>query len=446
MTGETEFSKRGPEDIKDELRTKFIRDRMVSGKVAKRRRGEWASGENSVAYGLELYQDGEKSLLRVDPEKIERVKKLFASFTRSAGFTNFAQLARETGIPYDSIEYILSNEIYIGYHCPKRIVDPKRTEYRQDGTIRYQRRNLIPLEERERIKMLERAPISERTFAEAQRLLALRKSMKVKVKQGVDDPFLYRGLIRCAECDRKLITLSYTNKSANNFKAEYYVCQGAHGARTTKATWRIKPGTCRTRRIRREALEPLLDRMIADRLASPKFLEKVIEADAEARQESSEEKLKKLGEEIEELERSIKRTRMLYVRGKLSVEGFDEIDRELQLELRAAKVAFEKTRPNLARITPESWKHIARRLRNWTKLDPKEKRALLAAIAPTFEAAGYPSKRYHETKVRVKGLRLNLSGGTDSAGEIRVDAEEDDPNRVRVGLQVEPSETEGGSL
>lgn len=409
----------------------IFRERMVSAKKAKFRRGEWASGKNSVPYGLEVFEDGKRRLLRTDRKKIGRVQDLFHLFIQGGGLTSFAELARQTGIAYDSIDYILRNEIYTGFHVPRKTADRERNAYWEsgprEGEIRYQRRKIIPAEERERIKVLDQAPISETLFAEAQRLLALRKEMNIKVREGVADPYLYRGLLRCAECGRKLITLSYTNKRANNFKAEYYVCQGAHGSRTAARTWRIKSGSCPTRRMRREVLEPMLDEIVSSRLTDPKFLAKVIEAYSEAIQNYSEERIQSLTEEIEEITHSIDRNQTLFVRGKISQQQFDKLDEQLQQELKASKIALEKTRPNPNLMTPERWVPIAKQFKRWIRLEQKQKRMLLASVAPTIEAAGYPGKKYHETRIKIKTLRFNLNGdaGKDGSGEIKEEVGDD---------------------
>jgi hypothetical protein len=240
--------------------------------------------------------------------------------------------------------------------------------------------------------------------------------MRVKVVEGRPDPFLYRGFLRCAECHRRLITVAYTNKGQNNFHAEYYVCQGAHGARSKVGTWIIKNGTCPTRRIRREALEPLLDSVIADRLADPKFLSKIIEAQQEA-DETLDQKVEGLTHEIEEALRSIDRNQELFARGKVTQAAFDRLDSKLQLELGASRAALAKARPNYSKLTPETWRPIALKFKRWHKLERAQKRILLAAIAPTFEAAGYAGKGYHDTTIKVKGFRLNLAGDSGSQEE-----------------------------
>jgi hypothetical protein len=95
-----------------------------------------------------------------------------------------------------------------------------------------------------------------------------------------------RGFLRCAECGRRLSTISYS-QGENKYKAQYYVCGGARGVWSKKAIARVKSGTCATRRMRREVLESMLDEIVAKRLANPEFLAKLIEAQAEADEDGS---------------------------------------------------------------------------------------------------------------------------------------------------------------
>jgi DNA invertase Pin-like site-specific DNA recombinase len=403
--------------------------RMTGGKFSKRRSGEWASGRKSVAFGLELYKDGKADKLRPGAE-IEKVIELFETFVTSGGFISFGELATKTRIPYKAVTYILKNEIYTGYHVPKKTAGSpkgkKMNVLREDGSLRYQRRIIIPVEERERIKMFDNPPISEALFAQAQRLLALREEMRLKTREDRgDDPFVYRGLLRCAECGRKMITVAYTNKSAHHYEAQYYVCQGAHGARTAKGTWRVKCGTCPTRRIRREKLEEIIDDKVVQRLANPKLIDELAKGLSEHSQADTLERLKRLDEEIEELLRSQARLEDAVVRGKISPEGFDRNDKELKLELQAARAAREKIRPNLSRMTPEMWVPIARKFKLWKRLVNNEKRMILASLGSHFEVAGYPGKKYHETIIKVKGFRLSLGGqGDNKSAELSADLDD----------------------
>jgi site-specific DNA recombinase len=419
--------------IFSEYELSVIRARTLSGKLEKRQRGEWASGRNSLPYGLEL---DETSRLILDP-KIEHVKDLFDAFIEGGGFTSFAELSRKTGIPYDSIEYILQNEIYTGYHVPKRKADPKRNVYNLDGSLRYQRRLMIPVEERERIKMLDDAPISEKQFAQVQRLLSLRREMRVKVKQGIDDPYLYRGLLRCNVCERKLITVSYRNKRAN-FEAQYYVCQGAHGSyRMSGRAPKIESGSCPTRRIRREKLEEHLEEIIATQLAGEKLgatIARTAEA-LKAKEGEAQIRIEHLKTEIDRLERKLTRLVDLHLDEQISSKDFLERKNQIELDLRASRLALEKTRPDLARITPEMWKPLAKKLLGWRKLDQATKRRYLTALGLNFYVAGHPGTKYHQTIISVPKFSLNVGGkGEDGAGEIIAETGEDSGRRGLVPI------------
>jgi DNA invertase Pin-like site-specific DNA recombinase len=395
----------------------IIRERLVGGKNAKRDRGEWHCGRNTVSIGLKVVREGNRNVLRIDPKTIGRVKRLFEMFI--SGQTSFSVLSKETGIRYTSVKDVLTNPIYTGYHEPKKKVRQDGTVYREDGTIRYQKRKAIPVGERIRIKMLEEEPpITEAVFRQAQKLLTLKRSMAVRFRQTPDkDPFLYRGFLRCAECGERLITVSYSNKP-QNFFAEYYVCQAAHGARKPNGTWKIKNGTCKTRRMRREMLEPVLDDLIVQRFANPKFLVDLVAAQADESEDDAAVQVERLNLEIEEARRSLERNQDLYIRGKIDIVKFDRMNSELETELRASQIALGKIRPNLDKISPEMWKPLARQFKMWKTYKPARKRALLSAIAPIFQAAGYAGKKYHETIVKVKGFRLNLTGATEESSDL----------------------------
>jgi DNA invertase Pin-like site-specific DNA recombinase len=387
----------------------IIRDRMLGGKKAKRRRGEWVAGPNSVAFGLKLVKDGKINRLQVDDASIHRVQHLFQLFI--SGVTSFGKLARETGISYYSIPYILENEIYAGVHVPRKTVDPNRNVYRDDGSLRYQRRLVVPVTERERIQVLDNPPISPEVFAQAQWLLKLKREMRWKRTQETEDLYIYRGFLRCAECGMRLTTVKYLNKQANNFRADYYVCRAAHGAARANGTWQIKPASCKTRRIRREVLEPMLDDLVVRRFANPNFLLELIEAHSVAETQAAVTKtIERLHLEIEEADRAIERNQEMYIRGKISQAVFDKNDHNLQLEKRTSEVELAKLRPNVEQITPEMWVPIARQFQRWPKVAPQQKKVLLAAIAPIFIVGGYAGEKYHDTVVKVKGCHVNLTG------------------------------------
>lgn len=409
----------------------LIRNRMLDGKKAKRRRGEWVAGSNAVPYGLQLIEDEKAHHLAVDPSTIGRVQQLFDLFT--AGETSFGALHRQTGISYDRIPYMLANPIYTGYHVPRRVVDPEGNVFRNDGTLRYQRRVVIPEEEREHIRMLDESPVSEEQFAMAQRLLALKREMRWKQKETATVDFAYRGLLRCADCGRNMLAIKYSNRKANNFTARYYVCRGAHGTMRGDGSWAVKNGTCTTKRIRAEVLEPMLDNIIADRFANPDFLRDLIEADVDDRQGPVQEKIEGLERQIAEADRAIERNQQMYLRGMVDWEKFEENQKQIQAEKKASQQALSSVRPNLESITPEMWVPMARQFQRWRRMKFEQKRALLMAIAPVFSVAGRAGKKYHETVVKVTGCQINLTGETVEVSTEGASEEDDGGELVSVG-------------
>ncbi len=391
---------------------KLIRDRMLGGKLSKRNRGEWSSGRGTVPYGLKVVNDGQRNLLAVDEAKIGRVIELFDLFV--SGITHYGELHRRTGIPYDTIPYILSNEIYTGWHVPKRTADSRRNEYWKEGEragqLRYQRRVIIPENERVRIRMLENPPISEQVFGVTQNLLQLKRDMHWK-RGHVNtpaDPFAYRGFLRCA-CGANISTIKYQNRRANNFYAEYYHCLDAHDHR--RPNRKIKPATCTMRRMRREAAEAILDELVQAKFGDEELLINLMKAHENAENaESSKQKIERLQMEIAGAERAIERIGELYARGSITIEIFDRQRQKFDLEKRASEATLAATRPNLEFISPKMWAPYARQFKRWHKLEPRQKRELLAAIAPTFEVSSTKGVKYHETVITIKGCRVNLTG------------------------------------
>ena len=405
----------------DEREIHVITRRLIESRWAKLKRGLWHCGANSVPLGLELYRpDGEKgkpNRLRVGKkEDIDKVIRLFNEFIDRGPGTSFAELSNLTGINYKSIESTLTNRLYIGEHEPRKTVGiPKGHETKNkewaDGTLRYQRRVPIPIEKRIRVKMFDNPPISEAIFEQAQKLLRLRKEMRVKVRSGVDDPYLLRGFLRCAECGRRIVTLTHSQKRRASH--DYYVCSAAIGARRADRTWRIDYGTCRTRRMRREAVEAAIEARIRQQIADPKFLAKMIAAQTEDERGNIEERMEQLRSQIAATERTIKRNYDAWMREMVDEETYQEMKEQLKLELAEKKAALEKATPNLAHITEEMWTAIARQFVRWAKpsktgkqLSQADKRKILATLGMVFEIAGYQGPKYHETEIVVKRFSL----------------------------------------
>jgi DNA invertase Pin-like site-specific DNA recombinase len=400
----------------------LIRDRMVGGKRAKRSRGEWVAGSNCVPFGFKLVIDDRKfKRLVVDHSSIGKVQRLFKYFI--GGTTNYADLARKTGLSLYSIPYMLRNEVYAGVHVVKRVVDPKGNVYNDDGRLRYSRRKLIPVEEQERIQILENPPIAPEVFAAAQLILKSKVESRCRQTRKLDDPFTYRGLLRCAECGRTITT--YRRKASNYISAlgyatknnaqEYYVCRGVMGA---KGAWdkdagihsrSLSAGSCMTRKLQREELEKLLDRVVESYLANKKFFATLMETYANKNNDSDEARETQLHAEIAAAERAISRNQDMYMRERIDLETFDRNDDRLKTEMALAKKELRRLSTSTGtQLSEEKWIEASKIFQTWHKQSPTRKRVLLSTIAPIIEVAGYGGERYRDTVLKVKAFHLNL--------------------------------------
>lgn len=400
----------------------LIRDRMVTGKKAKRSRGEWVSGPSSIPFGFKLVIDDRKfKRLIVDHSSIGKVQRLFKYFI--GGTTSYSDLARKTGISLYAIPYMLRNEIYAGMNVVRRAVDPKLNVYNDDGKLRYQVRKPIPTEEQERIRILDNPPISPEMFAAAQLLLKAKIDSRCRESKKLDDPFTYRGFLRCAECGRMLTTYrrkaavygSRNGTSIKNNAQEYYVCRGVLG---TKGAWDQEAGThgkslpmgsCMTRKLRREEVEKLLDRVVESYLANKNFFATLMDMYANKSDDSDEAKEMQLHAEIAAAERAISRNQDMYMRERIDLEIFDRNDDRLKAELALAKKELRRLATSMGtQISQEKWIEASRIFQTWHKQSPARKKVLLSTIAPIIEVAGYGGERYRDTVLKVKAFHLNL--------------------------------------
>jgi DNA invertase Pin-like site-specific DNA recombinase len=389
----------------------LIRERTTSGRRAKRTAGAWVCGENAVPYGFKLTKDKLGNRLEVDPATIGRVERLFALFV--GGVSNYADLARETGIGYHRIRYMLSNPIYTGYHVVRRVADPTGNVYHSDGRLRYQKRVLLPPEAQERIRVLEEAPVDKETFEQAQKLLSLKKELRWgRPNTGRVDPYVYRGFLKCAVCGATVKTVMYTNKGAG-FTAEYYVCHNAFGSRNRWSGGGFEvstaSGSCPTRRMRREILEPMLDAVVMEKLANPKFLPAMLEKKHQAmKRRDVKVDIERLEAEIGRLEGRIARSQEMYMDGHVSKAAYQVNYEKLTGELAKVQQKLAKLVPSTPELDLGNLSRMAEPLLQWKWMSSEDKRCLLATMMTVFLVSGKKGKGYHSVDIEIEGLYLNF--------------------------------------
>jgi DNA invertase Pin-like site-specific DNA recombinase len=398
----------------DGLERAKILERTLGGKKAKRSRGEFVGGPNSIPVGMRIEQaaNGVRRYA-IDPETIGKVKRLFNLFV--GGETSWKTLAAETGIGYYSIKRVLADPIYTGVRVIRNTVDSKKNEYRPNGTLKFQRRVRLSEADQERIPVFDNPPISQELFDQVQALLRVKTERRSTVRAGKEDPFIYRGYLHCAECGNPVDAIHWSDKRPNRrAKSDYYLCRSKH---TKHGRWKPERGAfeevasypCQSVRIRMEVLHPLLDKIIAEHLGSKEFFLHAAEIHnkrlAAKQKDGTDEK--ELLAEITSKQRSIERLLDLHVDGKISLEVFDKKNLPLQAELAALNKALAVVKKVTPDITPERMMYFAKMFKGWPHLSTQEKRLALASLDPIFKVAGHRKDRQTEVKVEVLLLKFH---------------------------------------
>jgi len=218
--------------------------KMWSAKEHRRRTGGFAQNQNCLPFGV-TFSDGRWSYTP-DAERIREAFRLFLS-----GEISYATIARKVGVLANSLPWMLKNPIYTGWRVIDKRCDPtpggKMTK--PDGRQGKRRKIKRLPEDVIRVKVIAEGLISESEFARAQQIIEVKKLGHWRLK-NIPRRFTYHGFIKC-ECGARV----YTRVRGN----DYYVCSRGCGGHY----------------MRKDRLEPRLDRLFAAELTSLEFLEGV---------------------------------------------------------------------------------------------------------------------------------------------------------------------------
>jgi DNA invertase Pin-like site-specific DNA recombinase len=343
-----------------------ILERIWSAKEEKRRCGELGQSNIVLGYGVG-HEEGRGFYYK--PEA-ELVREAFRRFL--AGNHSYSQLAKFVGVTPRGMHIIMRNPIWTGW----RVIDKKRD---MSPAGRYQKANgrqadrrKIPRSPEEiiRVRVIDDPLISEQDFQEVQIIMDLKQSKHWRSAGQIERRFTYNGFLTCSECGAVIHTAFA--------RRDYYACKGRRTAHS-----------CRTKYMRREKLELLLDTMFTGRLTDPNFLENCL-YEMEHRNDSSDSaaSIRRLNAEIAALR--AKRSRVIdgFIDG---VIGQDERDRRLvatDREIQAAENA-------LLRETPSNPLDVATLidefapLVDWEYWPKEQKRLVLATMIPDIRVADY---------------------------------------------------------
>ncbi len=417
---------------------RVIRERTTAAKEELRRAGKCASADHTLPFGIGYDRENEKYYW-VDHE-IGRVVRLFELFTR--GETRFSTLARKTGIPYTSVRYILTNPIYTGWRVYDQQRDPSTKRVDTEG--KYTDARKVKRDEPIRVRVFEKGVISDDLFARARELLSLKKEMNWRRNNDQPDRFLYRGLLRCAECGSALLSISHSNGHSHH---DYYVCRSAHGSRGRWDSerrvfqWRIKHNSCPCRRMRRERVDAMLDGLINARLSDPNFLYKLMrDYEQTLTSGNNRTQIERLTKEIAAAEERKRRLKVLYLKGDLDEREYETAKSSVATQIAATQKLLKDLSPEVLQISKKGLAELLSPFCEWDMLRQEDRRALLVAIVPVFKVGGYGNGRTGRaarTEILVKGFYLKLPG-VPPQREARINA----GDAVMVGDNDRPCSAE----
>jgi hypothetical protein len=171
----------------------------------------------------------------------------------------------------------------------------------------------------------------------------------------------------------------------------------------------------------RERLEAIIDRVLADRLADPQFLDSILNAEQHSSEQSDASvRIKRLQKEMATFAGKRERLNGLYIDGRIGKEQYEERVAKLEREAKTVEDTLkELTRKTIpATVTVDSLLELLTPFSDWEFLTSQQKRQLLSTIIPIIKVADY----------RVVGVYLTVG---EQDGEDDHHPDDDGPGSSR---------------
>lgn len=352
-----------------------ILNRMWAAKEEKRRAGGFSQSPVCLPYGV-AYDDRAGWHYTA---KAERVREAFRRLL--AGSSSYTQLSALLGVSIPGLRAILTNPIYTGWRVIDTRRDPSPGARRTKADGRQADRPTIKRapEDVIRLKVIGEPLVTETEFARAQSLMVADRARNARTRSKGGHRYSYNGFLRCATCGE----LIYTHYRRD----DYYACKG-----------RKLLKTCATPYMRRDRLDPALDRMFVARLSNEKFLSEVAGEFLSRGAETP----KRPGTASESARLEARRSRVLdaFFDGTITPPERDARLAKIDVELAALRgvMVRAESAPDLKSLSA-----VFRVFRRFDLLPRDKKRAILRAAVPEIRVANY----------RVEGVSLLLPRGNE---------------------------------
>lgn len=353
------------------LERRNIARRMQRGKEEARSRGGHAGGQSSLPLGV-AYAKGHGWSYTADADRVRDLFRLFLSGEERS----YTALEERLGLGHNCARNLLTNPTYAGrrvYATRKVKVGGKQVSVRcAAGDVRTVDIALPPL-------------IDAADFERVQAIVAAKREGNLRPARGGAE-MLYRGFLRCAACESGIYS---NNKPQTDGSPRWFYFCRSHLAPYNRSAAAAE--RCGFGYVRREVVEPMLDRAILAHLLDVDVLTDALLAYEDALRSDVR---VRLGADPDELARRLdaarrKRGRVmdLWIEGRL--DSKEERDRRLagvEAEISAAETALAACAPAapLPAVTAEFVQMIVGTFYRWERLRREDRRLLLEALSPTF--------------------------------------------------------------
>ena len=343
---------------------------------SKKETGKLAQGQIVLGFGVG-HEAGRGFYYKPEAERVREAIRLFL-----AGNQNYERLARLVGVTPRGMHIILRNPIWTGW----RVIDKKRDSSAAgryptvNGRQADRRKVKRAPEEIIRVQVIGEPLVSEAEFNAVQQIMDRKQANHWRCQRNVERRFTYNSFLTCSACGEVVHTALA--------RRDYYICKG-----------RRIGHTCRTKYMRREQLERVLDGLFATRLTSPRFLEQCFEElQQRSEKQESARRIQKLTTDVDALRSKRGRVVDSFVDGTIGREERDRRLTSIDHDIRVAQEILMREAPTPALDVTKLVEAFAP-LGEWEYWTRDQKRAVLSALVPDIRVADY----------RVESLGLNQS-------------------------------------
>jgi DNA invertase Pin-like site-specific DNA recombinase len=343
-------------------------ERMWLAKEEKRRRGENPQSTITLPTGVDY--DRATGQWSYTPEA-QKIKEAFQMFL--AGNLSYADIGGKLGIDAPSLKVMLKNPIYCGWRIisQKRDTSPAARKVKPNGRQADRPQINRHPDEVIRLKVIERALVSEEEFARVQEIMAAKRLKHWRAKPDIHQRWTYNGFLTCGLCQNLVYTKFYRGR-------DYYVCKGRRNGLGCSASY-----------MKRNQLEENIDVIFEKRLTDSSFLADLAAGRLNtAAQHEQASKIQNARSEVVRLRKKRERVLESYFEGVMSREHRDRKIHEIDKEIAANEQWIAEQAP-LCNFSADLLAELFSPFTEWNLLGREDKRKLLSCLVPEIRVAEY---------------------------------------------------------